>query len=94
MALIRKFEDIPAWQKARKLVQEVYKITREGAFARDFGLRDQIQRAAVSILANIAEGFDCESHIEFARFLGIAADRPSKCSLCSTSLKTSDISNL
>ena len=72
MALIRKFEDILAWQEARKLVQEVYRVTREGAFARDFGLRDQIQRAAVSVMANIAEGFDCESHVEFARFLGIA----------------------
>jgi four helix bundle protein len=72
MALIKRFEDILAWQEARKLVQEIYRITREGAFAKDFGLRDQIQRSAVSIMANIAEGFDCESHIEFARILGIA----------------------
>lgn len=72
MALIKRFEDILAWQEARKLVREIYGITREGAFAKDFGLRDQVQRAAVSIMANIAEGFDCESHIEFARFLGIA----------------------
>ncbi len=72
MALIKRFEDIVAWQEARKLVQNIYKITREGAFSRDYGLRDQIQRAAVSIMTNIAEGFDCESHIEFGRFLGIA----------------------
>ena len=72
MALIKRFEDILAWQEARKLVREIYGITREGAFAKDFGLRDQVQRAAISIMANIAEGFDCESHIEFARFLGIA----------------------
>ena len=72
MTLIKKFEDILAWQEARKLVQDIYRITREGSFSKDFGLRDQIQRAAVSIMANIAEGFDCESHIEFARFLGIA----------------------
>ena len=72
MALIKRFEDIVAWQEARKLVREIYGITREGAFGKDFGLRDQIQRASVSIMANIAEGFDCESHIEFARFLGIA----------------------
>ncbi|MBI5935626.1 MAG: four helix bundle protein [Chloroflexi bacterium] len=45
-------------------------FTNEGAFARDFGLRDQIQRAAVSVMTNIAEGFDCDSQIEFARFLG------------------------
>ena len=72
MALIKRFEDIIAWQEARKLVKEIYAITREGVFGKDFGLRDQIQRAAVSIMANIAEGFDCESHVEFARFLGIA----------------------
>jgi four helix bundle protein len=72
MALIKRFEDILAWQEARKLVREIYGITREGAFAKDFGLRDQIQRAAVSVMANIAEGFDCESHIEFARFLGFS----------------------
>jgi four helix bundle protein len=72
MALIKRFEDILAWQEARKLVKEIYQMTRDGAFSKDFGLRDQIQRAAVSVIANIAEGFDCESHVEFARFLGIA----------------------
>jgi four helix bundle protein len=72
MALIKRFEDILAWQEARKLVREIYGITREGTFAKDFGLRDQIQRAAVSVMTNIAEGFDCESHVEFARFLGIS----------------------
>jgi four helix bundle protein len=72
MTLIKRFEDILAWQEARKLVKDVYRITQEGAFAKDIGLRDQIQRAAVSVMANIAEGFDCESHVEFARFLGIA----------------------
>jgi len=72
MALIKKFEDILAWQEARKMVQDVYRRSREGTFARDFGLRDQIQRASVSVMANIAEGFDCESHMEFARFLGYA----------------------
>jgi four helix bundle protein len=72
MALIKRFEDILAWQEARRLVKDIYGISREGALARDFGLRDQIQRAAVSVMANIAEGFDCESHMEFARFLGFA----------------------
>jgi four helix bundle protein len=70
MPLIKRFEDIIAWQEARKLVKDIYKITNEGAFARDFGMRDQIQRAAVSVMSNIAEGFDCDSHVEFARFLG------------------------
>lgn len=69
---IRRFEDIQAWQEARKLVKMIYLLTEQGRFAKDFGLRDQIRRAAVSIMANIAEGFDCDSQIEFARFLGIA----------------------
>jgi four helix bundle protein len=72
MAMIEKFEDIIAWQEARILTQSIYKTTRREPFARDFGLRDQIQRASVSSMSNIAEGFDCESKAEFGRFLGIA----------------------
>ncbi len=72
MASITKFEDLIAWQEARNLVKIVYKLTSEGSLAKDFGMRDQIQRAAVSVMTNIAEGFDCESTAEFARFLGIA----------------------
>jgi four helix bundle protein len=72
MPLIKKFEELIAWQEARKLVKMIYETTRDGSLAKDFGLRDQIQRAAVSVMANIAEGFDCESKIEFARFLVIA----------------------
>ncbi len=72
MALIKKFEDIIAWQEARKLVASIYKLTSTGALANDYGMRDQIQRAAVSAMTNIAEGFDCESKVEFARFLGFA----------------------
>jgi four helix bundle protein len=69
---IRRFEDIQAWQEARRLVKVIYILTEQGKFAKDFGLRDHIRRASVSIMANIAEGFDCESQVEFARFLGIA----------------------
>jgi hypothetical protein len=81
MALITRFEDIQGWQEARKLVKMIYKLTNSGIFAKDFGLRDQIQRAAVSStlapdasagVTNIAEGFDCESKAEFAGFLGFA----------------------
>jgi len=72
MALIKKFEDIIAWQEARKLVASIYQLTNLGHLAKDFGMRDQLQRAAVSAMTNIAEGFDCESKIEFARFLSIA----------------------
>lgn len=69
---INRFEDIRAWQEARALTKQIYEIVREGALSRDFGLCDQLQRAAVSVMANIAEGFDCDSHAEFARFLGFA----------------------
>lgn len=72
MPLIKRFEDIIAWQEARKLVATMYQLTSSGALAKDYGLRDQLQRAAVSAMTNIAEGFDCESKIEFARFLSIA----------------------
>jgi len=72
MAMISRFEDIQAWQEARQLVKIIYQLTNSGPFSKDFGLRDQIQRASVSAMTNIAEGFDCESKAEFARFLGIA----------------------
>ena len=72
MALVSRFEDIHGWQEARKLAKMIYGLTNSNAFSKDFGLRDQIQRAAVSAMANIAEGFDCDSNVEFARFLGIA----------------------
>ncbi len=72
MAMIQKFEDIQAWQEARTLVKMVYQITNKDNFSKDFGMKDQIRRAAVSVMNNIAEGFDCESKAEFARFLGIA----------------------
>ena len=72
MALIKRFEDILGWQEARKLTQQVYELTETGPFSKDFGLKDQIRRAAVSSMANIAEGFDCDSNKEFARFLGFA----------------------
>jgi four helix bundle protein len=72
MALIKRFEDIQAWQEARALVKMIYVLTNKEQFAKDYGMKDQIRRAAVSTMSNIAEGFDCESKLEFARFLGIA----------------------
>jgi four helix bundle protein len=72
MATFKKFEDIQAWQKARKATKKVYEATRQSSFAKDFGLRDQIQRASDSIMANIAEGFGRHSDKEFANFLNIA----------------------
>ena len=66
---ICRFEDIQAWQAARELCRVVYELTGESQFAKDFGLRDQARRAAVSIMANISEGFDCNSNQEFIQFL-------------------------
>ncbi len=70
--VIGRFEDLIAWQKARELTREIYAITRQGAFAKDFGLSGQIQRAAVSIMSNIAEGFERGSAGEFHHFVSIA----------------------
>ena len=70
MTTIQKFEDLRCWKSARELVKMVYVITNDGLFQRDFGLRDQIRRAAISELSNIAEGFGSGSDSEFIRFLG------------------------
>lgn len=72
MAKIERFEDIQAWQKARELTKHVYDATKTTAFSKDFQLRDQIRRASVSIMANIAEGFGRKSKKEFANFLNMA----------------------
>ena len=66
---ITRFEDIHAWQAARELCRIVYEVTGNEKFSRDFGLKDQARRAAVSVMANIAEGFDCRSNAEFIQFL-------------------------
>ena len=70
MAGIEKFEDIESWKEARKLTEEIYRVTKAKAFDRDIGLREQLRRASVSVMANIAEGFDCRSDREFVKFLG------------------------
>lgn len=69
---VERFEDLIAWQKARQLTVDIYRITAHGEFAKDFGLRDQIRRAAVSVMSNIAEGFDRGSRGEFHQFLVVA----------------------
>lgn len=69
---IEDFKDLDCWKKARELVGYVYYLTKGELFSRDFGLRDQIQRAAVSVMANIAEGFGTRSDIEFVRYLSMA----------------------
>src|SRR5262245_32987716 len=72
---IRRFEDLIAWQKARELTKGIYGITNQGPFGKDFALKDQIRRASISIMSNIAEGFERSRPKEFHQFLSI-----SKCS--------------
>ena len=72
MSTFKRFEDIRAWQRAREVTSLVYSITKTGKFGRDFGLRDQIRRSSVSVMANIAEGFSRRSDKDFAYFLNIS----------------------
>ncbi len=72
MATFKTFEQIEAWQKSRELTKEIYRVTRQRDFARDFGLKDQIRRASVSIMSNIAEGFERSGTGEFTQFLSTA----------------------
>jgi four helix bundle protein len=69
---IERFEDIESWKLARELTNQVYKITSTEKFKKDYGLKDQIQRASISIMANIAEGFDSGTNKSFANFLNYA----------------------
>ena len=69
---IKNFEDLEIWQIARRLTQEVYTLAQTSKLARDYGLRDQMRRAAVSIMSNIAEGFERGGNQEFGQFLYIA----------------------
>jgi four helix bundle protein len=72
MAKIERFEDLISWQKARELNRLVYQLSRNGSFAKDFGLRDQIRRASISVMSNIAEGFERGGDKEFLQFLSNA----------------------
>jgi four helix bundle protein len=69
---VESFEDLIVWQKWIALAKQIYQLTDSGPLNRDFGLRDQLQRSAISIPANIAEGFERASHKEYLRFLYIA----------------------
>jgi four helix bundle protein len=72
MATFKTFEDIEAWQRSRALTRSIYNVTSQGTFARDFGLRNQIRKASVSIMSNIAEGFERSGTREFIQFLATA----------------------
>ncbi len=69
---IKRFEDLIVWQKARELTKAIYLQTKSGKLSKDFGLSDQLQRSAVSVMSNIAEGFEHQSTNEYIRFLSIA----------------------
>ena len=72
MSKIERFEDLIAWQKARFLVRDIYRITLAPGFSRDFSLVDQIRRASTSVMSNIAEGFERGRRTEFHQFLVVA----------------------
>jgi four helix bundle protein len=69
---VERFEELIAWQKARALTRDIYNVTGQGSFSKDFGLKDQMRRAAVSIMSNIAEGFERGRPSEFHQFLSVA----------------------
>lgn len=72
MATIERFEDVKGWKKGCELCELVYEVTNKAPFSRDYGLRDQIRRAAVSVISNIAEGFESQNDRTFVRYLYIA----------------------
>jgi four helix bundle protein len=72
MSTFSTFEEIEAWKKARELTKRIYQISSRGPFSKDFGLRDQARRASVSIMSNIAEGYERGGTKEFLQYLSIA----------------------
>ncbi|MBI4762679.1 MAG: four helix bundle protein [Chloroflexota bacterium] len=72
MAGITRFEEIEAWKTARQLTNTAYELSNQAGFNRDFGLRDQIRRASISVMSNIAEGFESRTDTQFINFLGMA----------------------
>jgi len=81
MGTVARFEELEVWQSARELARRVYCGSGAGEFARDFGLRDPIRRAAVSVMSNVAEGFERDTDCEFRHFLSVAK-RISRRSAC------------
>jgi four helix bundle protein len=72
MSTIKSFEEIEAWKNARELNRKILGLTKRPAFAKDFGLKDQISRSSVSVMSNIAEGYESQTKSVFIRHLGIA----------------------
>ena len=69
---IERFEDIEAWKRARELVKNIYLVTGEGGLSKDYSLKDQIRKASISVMSNIAEGFSRQTNKEFVQFLHVA----------------------
>lgn len=72
MSRAKRFEELEVWQRAKELTNLIYRLSSSGSLARDFGLRDQMRRAAVSIMSNIAEGFESQTQVLFIQFLSRA----------------------
>ena len=89
---VKHFEDLEIWKDARHLTKEIYCLTAESKFAKDFGLRGQIRSAAISIMSNIAEGFERAGNQEFAQFLYVAKVPAGKSVLSYMRRLTKDIS--
>lgn len=79
MSTVRKFEDLRVWQLARDIVSDIYEMTKKPPFAKDFALVDQIRRSAISILSNIAEGFESATDKKFANYVNIAKSSAGEC---------------
>lgn len=72
MSTVKQFEELEVWKTSRQFTVLVYKLTGQEAFSKDFGLKDQLCRAAVSVMSNIAEGFESQTQAQFVRYLGFA----------------------
>ena len=72
MTTAKRFEDLEVWQRAKDLTNLIYEYSTDGSFSRDFGLRDQMRRESVSIMSNIAEGFESQTQAMFIKYLGYA----------------------
>jgi four helix bundle protein len=91
MARVEKFEDLVAWQKARVLTRVVYETTSEPPMSGDRAFVNQMRRATVSVMANLAEGFERGTRGEFHQFLSMAKARPARCGSSSAGHRQKDM---